>query len=527
MKKVWLWTAIFALAMSLLAGCSSKPSGGQQAESPKPSGTESGSGPKRGGTLRLILNKGPINLGYVPQSQTVQELLTSVPAYETLGRFDQNGKIVPYLAESWQEDASAKTITIKLKRGIKFHDGTDFNAQAVKWNIEQMVTAGRSEFADVESVEVVDDATVRVRLKNWNSTMIEALSIFMRIMSPAAFEKLGRDGLAKHPVGTGPFEFVSFEQDVSVKYKRFDGYWQKGKPYLDGIEFRFILDATTAASAFQAGEADVYLNVPAEVANQLKSSSQLIRLESGLGAAAQGLIANSADPNSPFADVRVRKAMGHAIDKNAIIKSLFGEWVIPTNQWGLPTSWSYNPDVQGTPYDPDKAKQLLAEAGYPNGFQTTLIGTQGQEQFMAAIQQYLQKVGINAKVDIVDSGAFQQMTGNKGSWNGIITYNHRGDADLALYMPRNFAPNGPLYARNIQHPDKVTQLLAAARSAPDFETKRKISFDLQKAVFDEFALAYPMFVYTSPAALKPYVKDTGINQTYMTMFTPENAWLDK
>jgi len=527
MKKVLCWVAAFALVTWLMAGCTSKPSGGQRESSPNPSAVETGSGPKYGGTLRLILNKSPINLGYPPQSQTIEEFMVSNPAYESLGRYDKNGNIVPWLAESWQEDASAKTITIKLKQGIKFHDGTDFNAQAVKWNIDQMLAAERGEFADVESAEAVDGATVRVRLKNWNSSMIEALAIFMRIMSPAAFDKLGRDGLSKHPVGTGPFEFVSFEQDVSVKYKRFDGYWQQGKPYLDGIEFRFIPDATTAASALQAGEADGYLNIPAEVANQLKSSAQLIRLESGLGALAIGLITNSADPNSPFADVRVRKAMGHAIDKNAIISSLFGEWVIPTNQWGLPTSWSYNPDVQGTPYDPDKAKQLLAEAGYPNGFQTTLTGTQGQEQFMAAIQQYLQKVGINAKVDIVDLGAFKQMTGDKGSWNGIITFNHRGDADLALYMARNFAPNGPLYARNIQHPDKVTQLLAAARSAPDFETKRKISHDLQKAVFDEFALAYPMYVTTSPAALKPYVKDNGINQTYMTLFTPENAWLDK
>lgn len=483
--------------------------------------------PSSGGVLKLAMNNGAVNIGYMPQARTIEETIIGGAALETLTRFDSKGNFVPWLAVSWEQDIAGKTITYKLQQGVKFHDGTDFNASAVKWNLDQLLAVEKREFSNLASAEVVDDYTVKLNLKSWDSTMIETVTNFLWIMSPDSFEKLGEDNFAKKPVGTGPFVIDDFNQDVVVKFKKFDSYWQEGKPYLDGLEFHFIKDPMTASASFQAGDVDGYLMAPTNIIKELASGNNIVKLVSGLGARGGGFITDSANPKSPFADVKVRKAFGYAIDSEAILNSLFGDTVISTNQWGLSTTWSYNPKVEGQPYDPGKAKQLLAEAGYPDGFKTKLTGGPGDNDRLTAVQAFLKEVGIDAQIDIVETGKYKDLTGAESNWEGIITYNSRGDADLALYMSRNFAPGGPLYANNILHPDDVTKLLSDAKVAPDQETKTKISHELQKLVYDEYALAYPEYITTSPAILKTYVKDSGINETYMTFFRPEDAKVAK
>jgi peptide/nickel transport system substrate-binding protein len=480
-----------------------------------------------GGVLKLAFNIGPVNIGYMPQARTIEETIIGGAVLETLTRFDSSGQFVPWLAESWEQDVAGKSITYKLKQGVKFQDGTDFNAEAVKWNIDQLLAVDKAEFRNVASVEAVDAHTVKLNLKSWDSTMLESVTNFLWIMSPTAFEKLGQDTFSKQPVGTGAFVIDQFEQDVKVTFKKNENYWQSGKPYLDGLEFHIINDPLIASASFKTGDVDGYLMAPTSTIKELEGEANVVRLTSGLGARAGGFITDSANPDSPFADVKVRKAMGHAIDSEAITKSLYGDTVINTNQWGVSTSWSYNPSVEGQPYDPDKAKQLLAEAGYPKGFKTKLTGGAADSDRLTAVQAYLKEVGIDAQIEIVEIGKYKDMTGAKAAWDGIITYNFRGDADLALYMTRNLAPGGPLYSNNIFHPEDVTKLFEEAKVAPDQATKTDISHKLQKLVFDEYALAYPEYVTTSPAILKNYVKDSGINETYMTFFRPEDAKIEK
>lgn len=524
----------------MLAACSkdtnnssgNKGNSGEPQSSQSNSGNEASNAPSAenagsGGVLKLAFNIGPVNIGYMPQARTIEETIIGGAVLETLTRFDSAGNFVPWLAESWEQDVEGKSITYKLRQGVKFQDGSDFNAEAVKWNLDQLLEVGKSEFSNLLSAEAVDEHTVKLNLKSWDSTMIEKVTNFVWIMSPTSFEQLGKDTFSKQPVGTGPFVIDRFEQDVVVKYKKFDGYWQAGKPYLDGLEFHIIQDPMIASASFKTGDVDGYLMAATSTIQDLKDEGTVVRLESGLGARAGGFMTDSANPNSPFADVNVRKAFGHAIDSEAITKSLYGDTIINTNQWGVSTSWSYNPNVVGQPYDPEKAKQLLKDAGYPNGFKTKLIGGSGDSDRLTAVQAYLKEVGIDAQIDIVETGKYKDLTGAEANWEGIITYNFRGDADLALYMARNFAPGGPLYANNIQHPEEVTRLLQEAVVAPDQETKTKISHELQRLVFEEHALAYAEYVTTSPAILKPYVKDSGINETYMTFFRPEDAKIVK
>lgn len=133
--------------------------------------------------------------------KTYQEYVISLTALESLGRYNEAGQMEPWLAEDWEIDPTAKTITVKLKKGIKFHDGTDFNAEAVKWNMDEFLNYGRSEARDLESTDVIDEYTVRLNLKTWNSSILEALFYFVLMTSPTAFEENGKDWAINNPVG--------------------------------------------------------------------------------------------------------------------------------------------------------------------------------------------------------------------------------------------------------------------------------------------------------------------------------------
>ena len=487
------------------------------------------SGPKSGGTLKLGVATRLVNIGYVPKTRSTFEVFIANAALETLGRYTESGEIVPFLAEKWETDTDKNTITYTLKKGIKFHDGTDFNAEAVKFNADLMIEAKRAEFADLDSVDVLDDYTVRFNLKKWNSAFVESVANFLWIMSPTAYQQMGADGITFHPVGTGPFVFDSYETDVVMKFKKNENYWQQGLPYLDGVEFHFYADQTSAMFSLEAGEIDGIWSTTARNAFDLSNKGfEVLTLKSGLGALARGIIADHGDPNSPFQDVRVRKALGHAIDVDAIIDSMMYGYAIKTNQWGAPTAWSYNPNVQGTPYDPEKAKQLLAEAGYPNGFKTKLISNNNNEDqtFFTIIQGYLKAVGIEADIEVVEEAKWREITQVPGEWDGIIGYNFRGDADLSLYMPRNFTPGGVLYANNLQHPPIIEQLLNEAKVAKTQEEKTRILHQIQLEVWDNHAMAVPMYVSTNPSVLREGIHDTGINVTYMTVWTPETTWME-
>ncbi len=149
-------------------------------------------------------------------------------------------------------------ITFTLRKGVKFHDGTDFNAEAVKFNLEAKKAAKMSGTEDWSSIDILDDYTVRINLLQYvNTALARFTAIYGAMVSPTAFKKNGIDWARWNPVGTGPFQFVGFERDVSAKYKRFEGYWQKGKPYLDGVEYLYIKDPMTQSATMEAKEAHV------------------------------------------------------------------------------------------------------------------------------------------------------------------------------------------------------------------------------------------------------------------------------
>ncbi|WP_276352183.1 ABC transporter substrate-binding protein [Cohnella caldifontis] len=520
---------------ALLSGCSKSSSEGG-AESKPAAGAPSASGSAQpsaspaaqGGTLRIIASFDATAIGYNPEIRSISDFMISATALEALGRYDRDAKLVPFLADSWQTDADAKTITIKLKPGIKFTDGTDFNAAVVQWNLEQYRLSNKPVFneKDTKSIEAVDDSTVRINLNTWDIGLLDAVLV-IQMSSPSAFEKNGKEWATTHPVGTGPFVLDDWQKDVSVKFKKNENYWQKGMPYLDAVEWKIIGDPQTAEAALQAKEADAYFGASPQAAKNLAGSFQVVNLENGNGSAGPTIYIAGDDASSPWSNVKVRQALSYAIDRQALVDSLNFGYGMPTNQYGIPGTWSYNDEVK-IGYDPDKAKQLLSEAGYGNGFKTELTFANGPDavQLYTAVQAYLAKVGIDVQLVPVENAKFREISGAKGSWKGLLGYVFRVDTDPSFNMIRNFASFGT-NTRSSAHVAEFDDLLKQSRTVADFDAKKAATMTLQKKAFDEYALAVPLYVNSALTIQSKQVHDAGMDTTYMVSWTPETAKLDK
>ncbi|WP_051591066.1 ABC transporter substrate-binding protein [Bacillus sp. UNC438CL73TsuS30] len=526
-KSLYLTVMIGLIIAVILSGCSGSKTttSDSQASSKK---QENPGKPQYGGVLKISSPIEPANIGNPPEQVGSGFLHMMAPVLETLGKFNEKGEMQPLLAEKWETNPEAKTITYYLKKGIKFHDGTDFNAKAVKWNIELFQKAKRGEVDGIKSIDVVDDSTVRVNLTEWNSSLNNALCFWIQMISPTAYEKNGKDWAASHPVGTGAFAFDSWQRGVSIKYKKNENYWQKGLPYLDGVEYKIIPDAMTASAAFQKREVDASFYLPVDRVLELEKNDQykVVTLTTGLGNRENGLIPNSGNPDSPWANPKVREALAHAIDAKTIVEKVLKGGYEVTDQWGPMTGSSYNKDVKKFDFNPEKAKKLLAEAGYPNGFKTKLLSWPGleHESLPPVYQSYLKEVGIDAEVVNVDTARMYELIGTK--WDGLMYFDVITSPDLPLYMERYLSKKAKLYV-NIDHPEKVEALIKKGKAATDPETKQQANLELQKAVFEENHMFFPLAITTMPIVMYPNIQGSGFNETYGNVYSPEKTWLSK
>jgi peptide/nickel transport system substrate-binding protein len=520
MKRTWkgnliVWT-VFLLTALLLIGVSVAP---LSAAEPKP---------RYGGTMRLSDYIDGTFIGYPPRIVRSFANRQAAPAIETLLRTDKAGKPVPWLATVIKENAAAKTITLTLRKGVKFHDDTDFNADAVKWNLEQHMAAKAPGTERFLSVDVVNDYAVRINLSQWDSTVTSNLSQTLgMIVSPTAVKKNGVDWAASHPTGTGPFQFVSWEKDTRTVYKRFSGYWQKGKPYLDEIVWTPIADSLVRLLSLRRGELDLILSVaPKDLADFEKEGFIVKRPSIGSGATA--LVPDSANPKSPFADIRVRQAAQYAIDAEAIVKGVFsGEWEA-ANQWIYKGHWGYNASIMKYPYDPAKAKQLLAAAGYPNGFKTKLTYRTSVEwdQTFAAVQAYLKAVGIDTELDPIQSGKYDQLALQGGKWDGLLVNMVSPNPDVTAALAQIYSGGGKNFTQMLV-PDDYVSAIQKAISASDFKTKQKWTQEALKLMADKYRLQIFLLARRDFAVSRPAIHNHGIAETPSTgQWTPEDAWVE-
>jgi peptide/nickel transport system substrate-binding protein len=532
MKRIfWQMLSLLLISVLALAGCSNSGTSGNSSSEPTSTNKQNKStDPVSGGTLRIGTLMDVINLGNPPTMQRGSDKIFNSPALESLFRMNDAGEVEGFLAEGYKVEGQSVTIT--LKKGIKFHDGADLNAEAVKWNLEKSIEAGRSQVKNIASIDVVDEHTVKINLSSPDSLLIPNMTLSTgMMMSPKSYEENGGEKWAEsHPVGTGPFKFVSWERDKKITYEKFEGYWQQGLPYLDKIEFIPIPDTMSAVASFKNGDLDLLYAVEPANAKDLENSKFEI-LRGPRPTSQLAMIPDSAHENSILADVKVRKAVGYAIDFKSITETLGLGYYIPTFQLATEGSFAYNPDVEGYPYDPKKAKQLLAEAGYPDGFSITLYGLSNQEysNLMTAIQGYLSKVGIEAKIEMMDQLRYDTMlTGGpeKGGWkdgyaiipmginiNEVATYNSLlgpGVSEIRLPVLNN--------------PDEVKQLIGQTLSINDSEELKKVTHQIQELAYDKHAMVNWIYGKTSLSAKYPKVMDEDMKGSN---WTPEKAWLQQ
>lgn len=486
--------------------------------------------PRYGGTLRLSDLSDGVSMGYPPKLARIYANRMAAPAIETLFRFDKTGKPVPYLVSTFREDAKKMTLTLTLKKGIKFHDGTDFDGEAVKWNLEQCMSAKTAGTDKFKSVDVLNQNTVRINLTEWDNTVISNLALTIgMIISPTAYKKNGEEWCAKNPIGTGPFQFVSWVKDTRTVYKKFPGYWQKGKPYLDEIVWMPILDNFTRTSSLRAGETDLILFTTGKDIADLEKDGFLVKRQK-VGSGTISITFDAANLSSPFANLKVRQAAQHAIDGNGLNKAIYFGEVEPANQWTYKGHWAFNPSIKGYPYNPARSRQLLAEAGYPNGFKTKLthLTSPDNDKLYTAVQGYLQAVGIDAQLEPVQSARYDTIYVRGAGWEGIAEVSpSSANPDLTSVMAMRHFKGSKFYSQMLL-PDDFVKAIQDSIRAKDFNSKKKYIQQALKLMSDTYCLSAFLVQRGQFAISKKTVHDHGFMETPGAgQWTPELAWMEK
>ncbi len=483
---------------------------------------------KTGGVVKLGTPAVVVNLGYPGKLSTFIELSFAQPAVEPLCRYTKEGELTPWLCDSYDLDADTLTLTVKLKEGILFHDGTPFNAEAVKWNWEEFSAQGRSEITVIESIECPDEYTVVAHLSTWDNTIADnALYQAGFMFSPTYGKENGVDAANSHPVGTGPFVFKEWQKDVKLVYEKNDNYRIKGQPYLDGIEIEFIGDANTLTTAYQAGEIDAMIMITSDVLTIMEATGETALTAEGLtGGAAISMVAfGCTDDNSPCKDLLVRQAFCHAVDWETLCTASGGLYY--TNQWAVPGSWSYNEETIGYPYDVEKAKKLLAQAGYPDGVEINCYTLENNSTQATMLQQFVAEAGITLNIQSIDQARQDEMSGLNGNWDGIMLSAGRADVEIASIYGRSFTDEGVRYVGGFLHPDDLVKLITDAKAAKTQDERAAYCKQMAKMIIDDYCMVAPIGIAASNYYERDYIKDLGINQTHLVLWTPEQCWLDK
>ena len=438
----------------------------------------------------------------------VNDFRILVNMYDGLVRYkDGTLEVEPDLATSWTISDDGKVYTFKLRDGVTFHDGTPFNAEAVKYNFDRMLDEKHPEhdtgpfplaffFSTVDKIDVLDDLTVKFTLKEPYAPFLSNLAYPTGlIVSPAAVQKYGKD-FGRHPVGTGPFKFEEWDSNAKVVVSRNDDYWD-GAPKLDAVVFRPITDANTRVAELMAGGIDLMVEVPPDSLTNLAGDDNF-QVYQQAGPHLWFLILNMKE--GPFKDKRVRQAVNYAINKKALVDNVLqGTAEVAAGPTPPAFAWAYDKSLDPYPYDVENAKQLISDAG-ATGKEVTFYVTEGGSGMLdpipmgAAIQADLAKVGLKVKIETYEWNTFL----------GKVNPGLAGKADMAemAWMTNDPDTLPYLALRTDAWPDKggfnsgyysnpkVDELLEKARTSTDQNERAKLYREMQQIVHDDAPWAF-------------------------------------
>jgi peptide/nickel transport system substrate-binding protein len=392
----------------LLAACTQTP-GASNAPSAAASATPSGPA----GTLTVAM-RGDIQSTHPYLSYDIVGISYRYNLFDALVEWDFDGKIVPALAESWKVDG--KNITFTMRKGVKFHNGDPLTAADVKFSIDTLkskdLNSGQAgNFGAVDGATVVDDNTVIVNLNKIDARILDTFANNLAIIPMKYYQSVGQAGFISKPIGTGPFKFVSWAKDDRLTMEANTDYWPgspKGKPLVQTLVFRAIPTAATRVSELKAGSVDMVQDLPTDQVDALKSGGfNVVESKSPVYNWAFFNTLNTAASVKPLQDIRVRQAMNYAVDTATIIKTVLGGHSRQLAGGVTDLTLGFSSDLKPFAFDQAKAKQLLTDAGYPNGFTIDAdVSNTAKQDVPQAIVAQLAQVGIKVNLNVMPTDVF-------------------------------------------------------------------------------------------------------------------------
>jgi peptide/nickel transport system substrate-binding protein len=462
--------------------------------------------PTRGGTLIVGANSECLRLDPHLTTEISCRSIVGRHVYSGLVKFNERMEIRPDLAERWEVSSDGRTMTFSLRTGVQFHNGDEFTADDVKVSLERIAdpkTASplRASFTAIAAVDVVNPRTVRIRLTSPDAALLAAMAAPQAVILPRGI--LRRDGdMNNTVVGTGPFRLASRRKDVNTVLTRNPRYFLPGVPYLDAIEFRIITDDTARSVALRTGRVHFIDRVTFELANVLERIPGL-NVVGGPSLNFRGAVPNIS--RRPWSDARVRQALAIGIDRREIVKAVLGGRGEALNGGPIPsTLWAALPDACFPRPDVAKAKELLAQAGFPNGFSSMLLSF-SEITLLAdtaiALREQAAPLGIDLRLELLELGIVQTRVA-------------RGDFDIAIRGYNGVDPDEwmsrPFHSRSPQNFNKFTDpqvdaMIERGRAVQDQAQRRAVYIDVQRRLCE---LSPVIWLYSGSEyfAMRPEVK---------------------
>lgn len=464
----------------LLSACSSKDasSGGSTA----PSGAD---GVKLKDTLVIAAGTEPKTLDAHGANDTGSSIYKSQIYDTVLAQNEETMEIIPAIAEKW-EYVDDTTLKLTIRQGVKFHNGEALTASDVMYSIkrasESEFTAWMTDVVDIANSKAVDDTTVELKLQFPSGALLSQLC-FLYVVDEKTVTEMGDEKFNENPIGSGPFVYKQWVRGDRVEFERFDDYWNR-KPAYSKLIIRVIGEISNRAIEVESGGVDIAIKIGTnDIANLESNPNAKIVRQMGFGQTWVGFNCTVA----PFDNKLVRQAISYAVDRESIVKAVFGGTGSVSTGPISPAIWGYSADVPKYEYDPAKAKQLLADAGYPNGLDIVITSSDSQQRMDIAeiMQNQLKEAGINMKVESFENSTYLDKI-IEGSFQMYILgwTTTTGDAHYGLYEP--FKTGGPTWSNTARYSNPaVDKLLDVGQQSTDQEARKAAYAEAQKLIVED------------------------------------------